>query len=121
MTGTVIGLMFAVLVRGISGCGTGEAENAGGTAASPDRGDYETAEAEARAVPEDIIDLRNTVCPVMGSPVQEGVHVDWEGYRVHFCCPGCDETFLANPEAYLDILAEDPAVAEKLGREPEGE
>lgn len=62
----------------------------------------------------DIIDLANETCPVMGRSVMEGVYTDWEGYRIHFCCPGCDGTFLSDPEHYMGILAEDPSVTEDL-------
>lgn len=74
----------------------------------------EVAEAAAEA-PEDIIDLENTVCPVMGLEVMEGQYIDWEGFRIHFCCAGCDDTFLAAPEDYLSVLAQDEDVAAKLG------
>ena len=65
-------------------------------------------------LPEGIIDLANTTCPVMGNPVMDGEFVDWEGYRIHFCCAGCDQTFLDNPVEYMKVLSEDPEVTEDL-------
>jgi len=61
-----------------------------------------------------VADLENTTCPVMGDEVMEGQYVDWQGYRVHFCCAGCDRTFLEDPEYYMGILAEDPSVSVDL-------
>ncbi len=63
---------------------------------------------------EDIIDIANETCPVMELEVMEGEYLDWEGYRIHFCCPGCDEEFLADPEKYMKILCEDPSVTVDL-------
>ena len=60
---------------------------------------------------EGVIDLGNATCPVMELEVMDGEYVDWEGYRIHFCCAGCDNTFLADPEKYMSILAEDPSVS----------
>jgi hypothetical protein len=119
--GALVGLMFAVIVRGALGCGAEEAEQTGMQAQPPGEQVAEVVQTSGPAVPDGIIDLENTVCPVMGNPVREGVYVDWEGYRVHFCCAGCDDAFLSDPETYLDILAGDPDVAEKLGRGAESE
>lgn len=113
--GAVIGLMFAVLVRGALGCGAGEAEETEAQTVPADEQVAQVEEVPETDAPDGIVDLENAVCPVMGNPVQEGVYMDWEGYRIHFCCPGCDQTFLSDPEKYLEILAEDPDVAEKLG------
>jgi YHS domain-containing protein len=44
------------------------------------------------------------LCPVMDTPIDPAVYVEYEGKRVYFCCPGCDEKFLADPERYLDKL-----------------
>lgn len=43
----------------------------------------------------------NLICPVMGNEVDPTVYVDYQGRRIGFCCPGCDEAFLADPEKYL--------------------
>jgi hypothetical protein len=81
----------------------------------------EVVQTPGSSFPDGIVDLENTVCPVMGNPAQESIYVDWEGYRVHFCCAGCDNAFLSDPDTFLDILAEDPDVAEKLGLGTESE
>ena len=45
-----------------------------------------------------------TLCPVMGNPINKDVFVEYKGKKVYFCCPGCDEKFTADPEKYLDKL-----------------
>ncbi len=42
-----------------------------------------------------------THCPVEGGEINRTVFVDYQGYRIYFCCPGCDEDFLKDPEEYL--------------------
>jgi len=44
------------------------------------------------------------MCPVMDSPIDPSVYVEYKGKRVYFCCLGCDAKFLADPERYLDKL-----------------
>ena len=64
--------------------------------------------------PEGIIDLANETCPVMGGAVMDGEYLDWQGYRIHFCCAGCDADFLSDPQQYMKILCEDPSVTVDL-------
>jgi YHS domain-containing protein len=45
-----------------------------------------------------------TNCPIMGGAVDENVFIEYQGQRVYFCCPGCDKTFLENPEPYVARL-----------------
>ncbi len=45
-----------------------------------------------------------TLCPVMDAPINKQYVVEYKGKKVYFCCPGCDETFLKDPEKYLDKL-----------------
>jgi len=107
------GFTAAVLVRGASGCSSGGTGTEMSEAPSPA---VQTAGArEPDSMPDGIIDLANETCPVMGGPVAEGQYVDWNGFRVHFCCAGCDSRFLADPERYVEILSHDPRVAELLG------
>ncbi len=54
--------------------------------------------------PESAAALPNTVCPIMGGEAQADCFVEYEGKRVHFCCPGCIPTFNANPEEHLADL-----------------
>lgn len=45
-----------------------------------------------------------TMCPVMDAPINKEYYVEYEGKKVYFCCPGCDEKFLEEPEKYLGKL-----------------
>ncbi|MDH4202197.1 MAG: efflux RND transporter periplasmic adaptor subunit [Phycisphaerae bacterium] len=45
-----------------------------------------------------------THCPVMGGKINRDVFVEYEGKKVYFCCPGCEDTFLKEPEKYLSKL-----------------
>jgi len=45
-----------------------------------------------------------TTCPVMGGPIDKNVKTEYQGKTVYFCCPGCVDTFKADPNKYLDKL-----------------
>lgn len=42
-----------------------------------------------------------TVCPVMGGPVDKNVYLDHQGKRIYFCCPACVPVFKKDPVKYL--------------------
>ena len=45
-----------------------------------------------------------TVCPVMGNPIDKDIFVEYEGKKVYFCCSACIETFQKDPKKYLSKL-----------------
>lgn len=50
----------------------------------------------------------NTICPVMGNPVDpKSPTVEYKGKIIGFCCGGCDDTFKKDPEKYLKNLNND--------------
>lgn len=51
-----------------------------------------------------IVDLQNASCPVSDEKVDGETFADWNGVRVHFCCPGCDKKFKKSPAKYVDKL-----------------
>jgi YHS domain-containing protein len=55
-------------------------------------------------------------CPVMGSPVDKSIFVDYKGKRVYFCCSMCPETFKKDPEKYLKVLADRGEAVEEIGK-----
>jgi len=68
---------------------------------------YRTAQActpGQAATGDEVLDLKNAKCPVMGGDAKADVYTDYEGLRIHFCCPGCDKTFLKSPKKYLAKL-----------------
>ncbi len=49
-------------------------------------------------------DIAQTHCPVMGSEINPEVYIEYKGVKVYFCCWGCDDKFLADPEKYIPKL-----------------
>ncbi len=47
-----------------------------------------------------------TTCPVLGGNIDKKIYADYQGKRIYFCCPGCDETFKKDPEKYMQKLKE---------------
>ena len=73
-----------------------------------------------------------TMCPVSGEPIDTSVHVDYQGQRIHFCCPKCPPAFRKDPETYFakfekegvqleNIQTTCPVSGEKLGEGDMGE
>jgi YHS domain-containing protein len=54
-----------------------------------------------------------TICPVMGDPINKKYYADYKGHRIYFCCNGCPEEFKKNPEKYMKILRESGVTIEK--------
>lgn len=49
--------------------------------------------------------LVQTTCPIMeGNPIDKTLFVEYKGKKVYFCCKGCPEKFLENPEKYVAKL-----------------
>ncbi|MHC4599367.1 MAG: hypothetical protein ACYS47_10215 [Planctomycetota bacterium] len=42
-----------------------------------------------------------THCPVMGGAVNRNVFTVYKGWKIYFCCPGCDRRFARDPEMYM--------------------
>ena len=60
---------------------------------------------EAKVKAPEPIDVKNDLCPVSGDEkAKSDVFVDYEGLRVHFCCPPCKEKFLKDPKKYLKAM-----------------
>jgi len=55
-----------------------------------------------------------TKCPVMGGDITTDSYVDYQGQRVYFCCPGCEGTFLADPDKYFEAAAKDSILFENV-------
>jgi YHS domain-containing protein len=45
-----------------------------------------------------------TMCPVMGNPIDKNISIEYQGKKVYFCCAGCEKTFKENPEKYIAKL-----------------
>jgi len=49
-------------------------------------------------------DTQQTICPVMGNPINKDIFVEYEGRKVYFCCPACIEEFNKDPGKYIPKL-----------------
>ena len=58
-----------------------------------------------------------TVCPIMGGEINKDVYVDHAGYRVYFCCPGCEGAFNKDPDGHIRSMQE---AGVEVDRTPEG-
>jgi YHS domain-containing protein len=45
-----------------------------------------------------------TLCPIMDAPINKELYTEYQGKKVYFCCPGCNEKFEQNPEQYIAKL-----------------
>lgn len=55
-----------------------------------------------------------TVCPVLGGKIDKNVSLDYQGQRIYFCCPSCEEAFLKAPEKYLKQIADNGVLLESV-------
>ena len=58
-----------------------------------------------------------TLCPIMGGPIDKTAYADYEGKRVYFCCTGCKSEFLKDPKKHIQKLESQGIVLETV---PEG-
>jgi YHS domain-containing protein len=65
---------------------------------------HEHAAMEAEPAADTVSSIEQKTCPVMGGAINEDIFVEYKGKKVYFCCAGCEERFLANPEQYLAEL-----------------
>ena len=65
-----------------------------------------SAESTAPSSPTAAKELHNqTVCPVMGKPIDSSVYTDIQGQRVYHCCKGCSAKLKADPDKYFKQAA----------------
>jgi YHS domain-containing protein len=71
-----------------------------------------TAGCKEKAEPEQAAEIENiaveqieqTTCPVMNGTINKELFTEYKGKKVYFCCPGCKEQFLKEPEKYISKL-----------------
>ena len=125
-----VGLLGGLLIRAGTGCTPTEeapAPDAEGDAQSEPADEHASHEAEGHEAhahddhepatgegPQGTTLLGNANCPVMGGAIDEAHGVEYNGWWVYFCCPGCDGTFLDEPEAYAAGLEEQTGIDVRL-------
>jgi YHS domain-containing protein len=55
-----------------------------------------------------------TICPVMKSPIDRELFVDFEGKRVYVCCSTCLAAVRKDPAKYVKQLEDEGIVLEKV-------
>ena len=55
-----------------------------------------------------------TICPVLGDPIDKQFYADYKGYRIYFCCGDCVGKFKADPEKFMKILRDSGVTLEKV-------
>ena len=55
-----------------------------------------------------------TLCPVMGNPIDSSAYTDIQGQRVYHCCMMCSATLKADPEKYFKKAAEEGILFENI-------
>lgn len=90
----MMGLGLAALV--VAGCGGNGVKDA----------------AAQTSVAEETVTTAQTVCPVMGGPINKELYADVMGKRVYVCCAGCLEKIKQEPEMYIKKLEDSGVVLE---------
>ena len=57
---------------------------------------------------------KQSTCPVMGGKLDGKSHIDYQGQRIHFCCAGCEQSFLKSPDKYFEQAAKDKVLFENV-------
>lgn len=91
--------LLAISISILTGCGTQQDDHAEHDHAMHDHTAHEHADRQV-----DYNAVGQTLCPVMDAPIDKKYFVEYQGKTVYFCCPGCEEQFLAEPEKYLHKL-----------------
>lgn len=55
-----------------------------------------------------------TVCPVMGGPIDKSLYVDVKGKRVYLCCAACEDAVRAEPDRYLKKIEQRGETVEEM-------
>jgi YHS domain-containing protein len=55
-----------------------------------------------------------TICPVMGGPIDSSLYTDIQGQRVYHCCPMCSAKLKADPDKYFKKAAAQGVLFENI-------
>jgi YHS domain-containing protein len=78
-------------------------------------GETETKSTDTTAAKDKKVELKEqTNCPVMGGKINKKYYADVQGQRVYFCCPGCSEKLLNDPDKYFQEAAAQGVLFENI-------
>jgi len=109
---TVVLLAIPVLVVGLltlNGCKDSSSESSANSGQQMqgmqghDHSQMEMAKTDESAK-EAVATTEQTVCPVMGNPINKDIYVEYQGKKVYFCCPACKPQFEKDPAKYIAKL-----------------
>ena len=86
-----------VIIISLNGC----KKSGSGTTQSSNQ---QIAQTETPTTPAVTATVEQTICPVMGEPINKDIYVEFLGKKVYFCCKECEGKFMEEPEKYLDKL-----------------
>ncbi|MBN1550321.1 hypothetical protein JW979_02580 [bacterium] len=55
-----------------------------------------------------------SICPVMGNPINKNVYTDYKEQRIYFCCSACIDKFKIDPDLYLKKIEANGERTEKV-------
>lgn len=64
-----------------------------------------------------VVKKAQSLCPIMGNPVDKNVHYDYEGRRIYFCCAPCIEKFKEDPDGFMKKMEAEGIALEKVAGE----
>lgn len=104
----VLGLVLSVVAL-VSGCREEQPmandDHAGHDHAAMEESSTAAEQTTTEAGDQVVASTEQTTCPVMeGSLINKDIFVEYKGKKVYFCCEGCDDAFLADPEKYVSKL-----------------
>jgi len=102
-------ILFVAVVLSVGlflfdGCKKSEDTLAQKTQEMHDHEGHEPAAMEAEPAAQTASVIEQETCPVMGAAINKDLFTEYKGKKVYFCCEGCEEKFLANPEQYVAQL-----------------
>ena len=112
---TGVAILFAVLGLIAAGCEKSPDKGAPSKPAAPAK-DERGVKAEQPAEQQTSQTQQN--CPIMGGKINKSIFADFEGKRVYFCCPDCQEKFKAEPAKYVKQMEDAGVVLDKTPPAP---
>jgi len=102
-----ISLVIVVLLTGslmLNGCKKSEPAPAEKSTTTMSMEGHDHAAMTEKAAEEVVAATEQTICPVMGGPINKTIFIEYKDKKVYFCCEPCKEKFEANPEQYIAKL-----------------
>ena len=97
LVSTIVVAGLIVMIISLNGCKKSEPS-------TTQSSNQQMAQTGTPTTPDNTTTVEQTICPVMGEPINKDIYVEFLGKKVYFCCEDCQEKFMEDPEKYLDKL-----------------